>query len=142
MRLAAACLLVLLSACTLAPPEVALNDQVPADQRTSDPTEGAGEGGGGGGGEVAATWVAGTALAYEEAPTTLPAGDIVIALELTGGLPHNVTFEGVNGDDPVVEGTEAGTTTGEVALEAGDYTYYCSIVGHREAGMEGTVTVG
>lgn len=136
---AALCLGVLSLACSQAPPEVAINDQVPEDQVQAEST--GSEGGGGGGGEVAGTFTAGTALAFDDAPDTLPAGPIMIALELTGALPHNVTFEGINGDEAVAEGTSAGTYTGSVTLQPGEVTYYCSIVGHREGGMEGTLTV-
>ena len=38
----------------------------------------------------------------------------------------------------VIPGDTA-TAVGE--FEAGDYTYYCSVDGHRDAGMEGTLTV-
>lgn len=90
--------------------------------------------------EGAVVFAAGQELAYTEAPTEMPAGESEIALVLEG-LPHNVVFEGVNNDEPVVEGDSAGVFTGTVTLDPGDYTYYCSIPGHRAGGMEGTVTV-
>ena len=34
-----------------------------------------------------------------------------------------------------------GSTELSVALDAGAYEFYCAIPGHREGGMEGTLTV-
>lgn len=105
------------------------------------------EAGGGevGGGETvippdALVFKAEIALRFVEAPTTAKAGEVTIALENPAGLIHNVTFEGVNGDKPVVEASKS-TKVGTVSLSPGTVTYYCSIAGHREAGMEGTITV-
>jgi plastocyanin len=81
-----------------------------------------------------------TALTYIEAPTTAKAGQVAVALENSAGLIHNVTFVGINGDKPVVE-VAKGTEVGRVTLQPGTVTYYCNIPGHREAGMEGTLTV-
>jgi plastocyanin len=81
-----------------------------------------------------------TALKFAEAPTAAKAGPVTIALENSAGLIHNVTFEGVRGDKPVVE-IGKGTKVAKVTLQPGTVTYYCSIPGHREGGMEGTLTV-
>ncbi len=54
---------------------------------------------------------------------------------------HNVVFEGVDDDAIIAECAGGETDTGSVQVEAGSYTYYCSIPGHREAGMEGELTV-
>jgi plastocyanin len=85
-------------------------------------------------------FTAATQLEFLQAPTTATAGEVTIALDNEGGLVHNVTIEGVQGDQPIVETTN-GVEVGTVTLEPGTYTYYCSIVGHREGGMEGQLTV-
>ena len=127
----------MLAACSKQAPEVTAQEQVPADQRTEAVEPGATEGGGEGGG--GATWVA-VDIAYEAAPETLPAGETEVILDNQGAAVHDVTFAEL-GDETVVSAPGGQTASGTVTLEAGDYTFYCSIPGHREAGMEGTLTV-
>lgn len=79
-------------------------------------------------------------LEFTEAPDELPSGEATIELINEADVLHNVTIEEL--DDLVVAETGPGESeTGTVTLEPGTYTYYCSIPGHREAGMEGTLTV-
>lgn len=84
-------------------------------------------------------WEADQSLLYVSAPSSGTAGEVTIAIDNVGGIPHNVTFEGVNGDQPIVEATN-GIDVATIEIEPGTYTYYCSIPGHREAGMEGEIT--
>lgn len=131
----------MLAGCSKQAPEFTANDQVPAEQRTTE-APAAGAGGEPEPGQVDGTWVVeGPQLAYDQAPTTLPAGQVTIQLQNMAGLEHDVTFEGVQGERPIADAQGNGSDTGTVQLEPGTYTYYCSIAGHREAGMEGTVTV-
>ena len=77
-------------------------------------------------------------------PETLEAqtGEVSIDYTNPSEVPHNVAIEG-NGEElaqgPTVTGGDSGAAT--VALEPGEYVYFCSIPGHRESGMEGTLTV-
>ena len=126
----------MLAACSRQAPEVTSQEQVPADQRTeATPAADEGDGEGDGGG---ATFVA-IDIAYESAPDTLPAGETEITLTNNGQAQHDVTFEELDETVAVADGGE--TASGTVTLEAGEVTYYCSVPGHREAGMEGTITV-
>lgn len=64
-------------------------------------------------------------------------------LELTNGspLPHNIAVvgQGVDVVGPTVP--RGGTSRVTVELRPGTYTFYCSVLGHREGGMEGTLLV-
>lgn len=87
--------------------------------------------------EGAQVWVA-VDNDFPEAPSTIPAGEVIIAIRNDGGAPHNVTFE--EADVKVAApGGQAASDTYE--LEPGTYTYYCDVPGHRAQGMEGQVTV-
>ena len=127
----------LLAGCSQQAPEITANEQVPADQRTEAAAEGGTEAAGGEGGGP--TWVA-VDIDFESAPEELSAGAVEVELGNEGSIVHNVTFEGVNNDSPVVEAQGGQTATGTVELEAGDYTYFCSVPGHQDL-MRGEVTV-
>ncbi len=79
-------------------------------------------------------------LEFTEAPEQMPSGNVTFELVNEADVVHNVTVEELD-DLEVVEVGAGETATGTVTLEPGSYTYYCSIPGHREAGMEGTITV-
>lgn len=80
------------------------------------------------------------ALAFDKTQLQAPAGTISIVLTNDSSVPHNVSIEG-GGVDVEGETFTGGTRTTTATLEPGTYTFYCSVPGHREAGMEGTLTV-
>lgn len=71
---------------------------------------------------------------------TIPANtDVLVHLPNLGQIVHNFNIDPLDvhsGDVP-----PGGETTVTLNAEAGDYEYYCSIPGHRAAGMVGTVHV-
>lgn len=81
-------------------------------------------------------------IVFSDAPSSLPAGQVEVTLENVGALEHTLAFEGINGGAPVLESTPGETLSGTVDLPAGEVTFFCTIAGHREAGMEGTIQVG
>ncbi len=89
--------------------------------------------------EGALVWEAEQALVFTSAPETATAGEVPIVLVNPSGQPHNVTIEGVNNDEPIVE-VSGGVGIDTVTLEPGEYRYFCSIAGH-EPSMSGTLSV-
>ena len=81
-------------------------------------------------------------LAYEESTLSAPAGTVTIEFDNPASIGHDVVVEDQNANEitrtDVITGDTA-TAVGE--FKAGDYTYYCSVDAHRDAGMEGTLTV-
>jgi plastocyanin len=98
------------------------------------------EDGGGGGGHITLTADPDGNLSFDQTELTAPAGEVTIELVNDSGLPHNVEVEG-NGVEEVSDTISEGSTELTVNLEPGEYEYYCAVPGHREAGMEGTLTV-
>lgn len=81
-------------------------------------------------------------LAYTSVTATASAGEVTVDLDNPQPLEHDVAIEDSSGE--VVGQTEViteGETSTVVNLEPGAYTFFCTVPGHREAGMEGTLTV-
>lgn len=80
-------------------------------------------------------------FSFPDISGTYWAGDIEVTLENIGGAEHNIVFTGANEGSEVPQALGGETATATVNLFEGEYTYYCSIPGHRSQGMEGTLTI-
>jgi plastocyanin len=81
-------------------------------------------------------------LAYTTTEASAKAGNVTVDFKNPQSLTHDVAIEDSSGKE--VGKTELigeGETSTTVDLKPGTYTYYCTVPGHREAGMEGTLTV-
>lgn len=82
-----------------------------------------------------------SAKSFEFTPSTIDAKageNLAIALTSTDTV-HNFVVERT---DFTLEAHKGKTTVGGLSLTTpGTYTFYCSIPGHRSAGMHGTITI-
>jgi len=80
-------------------------------------------------------------LAYDTDSLSSKPGEVTIDFSNPSALEHDVAIEGeegeIAGSDLIAESKTAVSTD----LAPGTYTFYCTVPGHREAGMEGTLTV-
>jgi plastocyanin len=107
---------------------------------SSSTTPAAGGGGGGGGSTVKISADPSGALKFEQTDVSATAGTITIDFTNMSSLPHDVRIEG-NGASGGTDQITNSSTSATVDLEPGTYTFFCSVDGHRAAGMEGTLTV-
>jgi plastocyanin len=80
-------------------------------------------------------------LSYDTKTLSAKAGTVTITMTNASPLEHNVTIASgstVLGATPTFAGGSKALT---LKLKPGKYTFYCSVPGHRQAGMEGTLTV-
>ena len=82
-------------------------------------------------------------FAYEETELEAPAGTLTANFTNPAPIAHDFCVEDSGGEELgctelIADGE---TDIADFEVEAGEYTYYCSVAGHREGGMEGTLTV-
>jgi uncharacterized cupredoxin-like copper-binding protein len=75
--------------------------------------------------------------------TTLQAkaGSVQIVMSNPAPISHNISLQGAGVDAHGATVGHGGTSTVTATLKPGTYTFYCSVPGHRQAGMQGTLTV-
>jgi nitrite reductase (NO-forming) len=69
-------------------------------------------------------------------------GDSVLVTVINGeGAEHDIFFPDQNAKSPRVVGRGASTSIAFNVTKAGSFAYYCTVAGHRAAGMEGKLVV-
>ena len=83
----------------------------------------------------------GSGLAYEFADAEAPAGPLTVESLNDQPVDHNIAVDGGGVDEKGDIVSNGDTSTVEVDLKPGEYSFYCSVPGHREGGMEGKLTI-
>lgn len=80
-------------------------------------------------------------LAYSFGSAEAPAGPLEIDSPNKSSVDHNISIEGsgVSEEGPVVKNGAVSKVTAD--LKPGEYTFFCSVPGHRQGGMQGKLTV-
>ena len=115
--------------------------EMAATQKTIAAAGAATGGGGTAAGAIEISADPGNALRFDVSELTAAAGTVTISMANPSSLPHNVAIKG-NGVDAKGEiVSSGGTSTVSADLAPGTYTFYCSVPGHEQGGMTGTLTV-
>ncbi len=77
-------------------------------------------------------------LAFVTNAATATPGQITVKMANKSGTPHDIVIDGKGKGEVVKDG---GVSQFQASFTAGTYTFYCSVPGHRQAGMEGKLTV-
>jgi plastocyanin len=78
------------------------------------------------------------ALAFTYPEAEAEAGQVEIVMPNESPVEHNIAIDGEAEGDVVGQGEES---TIDVDLQPGEYEYLCTVPGHAEGGMVGTLTV-
>jgi plastocyanin len=114
------------------PPSSSASSAAPASSATAS----------GGGGALTVAADPQGALKFSTTSLTATAGSDKITFVNQSPVGHNLTIADANGAVVGASPTFSGSSkTVSVTLKPGTYTYYCSVPGHRAAGMQGTLTV-
>jgi plastocyanin len=80
-------------------------------------------------------------LKFDKSALSAKPGKVTIVMTNPSALPHDVAIEGNGVDVTGKTVSQGGTSTVTAKLKPGTYTFYCSVDNHRQAGMEGTLTI-
>ncbi len=82
-----------------------------------------------------------TEIAFDTTELTSKPGEVTIAFDNPAAIEHDVAIEQEGKEIAKSELITEGKTSVSADLAPGTYTFLCTVPGHAEAGMEGTLTV-
>jgi len=83
----------------------------------------------------------GGAVAYQFAAAEAPAGAVEVDSPNESATPHNIAVEGAGVREVGEIVKDGGVSKVNANFKPGEYQFFCTVDGHREAGMEGKLTV-
>jgi len=81
------------------------------------------------------------ALAYQFGSATAAPGNLEIDSPNKSSIDHNIAIEGAGVSEKGEIVKNGGVSKVSADLKPGQYTFFCSVPGHRQGGMEGKLTV-
>jgi plastocyanin len=81
------------------------------------------------------------ATRFNKTTLSAPAGQVTITMTNPSPVGHNIALKdnGVDEKGDTVQGDAKSTI--QATVQAGQYEFYCSVPGHEQSGMKGTLTV-
>jgi uncharacterized cupredoxin-like copper-binding protein len=80
-------------------------------------------------------------LKFDKSSLSAKAGTVTITMDNPSPVQHAIGVSGNGVDKDGKPVSMGGKSTVTVKLKAGKYMFYCPVDGHRQAGMQGTLTV-
>ena len=80
-------------------------------------------------------------LKFQASSATAKAGKVTLLSKNDAPIPHDISIKGGGVNQQGKQVQNGGTSKVTVNLKPGKYTFYCSVPGHEQGGMTGTLTV-
>jgi uncharacterized cupredoxin-like copper-binding protein len=97
--------------------------------------------GGGGGGQTIDIPISSSGFSFTKTSVTAKAGTVTLNAMNPQSVAHDISLKGNGVDVKGKQVDNGGTSTVTANLKPGTYEFYCSVPGHEQAGMKGTLTV-
>jgi mono/diheme cytochrome c family protein len=80
-------------------------------------------------------------LLFKFKSASAKAGNVTLLSKNDSPVPHDISLKGSGVNQTGEQVTNGGTSKVSAKLKPGKYTFYCSVPGHEQGGMKGTLTV-
>jgi len=80
-------------------------------------------------------------LAFNTTHLIAKAGVVTFSMANPSSFPHGISIQGHGLDQGGKVVSQGGVSSVTATLRPGTYVFFCPVPGHRQAGMQGTITV-